>query len=275
MARRQGGHGVPGPDAGAQPGDEDRRPARGGLPLPRGPGQEGRHREGAREPAPRGDPRSRLDAPPVPVRALGRPAATRRHRHGAGREPATPHPGRAHDRPRRHRRGRDPGPHRGAARAHQRRHPAHHAQPRAGRAPLRARRRAVRRAARRGGPGQADLHRPAAPVHDGPAALRAASRHEQDGRGAPDHPRHAAGARRPAGGLCVLGALPHGQGHLPAARARPVRVAQRRAATRGGRRPRPCRPTRPPTRRTTRTLSATPTDTRAATSPPRRRACRT
>ncbi len=133
---------------------------------------------------------------PLSVRALRRPAAARGHRHGARREPAAAHPRRADHRPRRHRGGRDPRPHRGAARAHQRRHPADHAQPRTGRASLRARRRPVRRPARRRGTGQGGLHRPAAPVHHGAPALRAALRDEQDGCGPADDPRHPSGARR-------------------------------------------------------------------------------
>ena len=152
VARRQGGHGLPGPSHGAQPGDAHRRPARRGVPLPRGPRQGRGARARPREPAPRGDPRPRRDPAPLPVRALRRPAAARRHRHGAVGEPAPAHPRRAHHRPRRHGRGRDPRPHRGAARAHQRGHPADHAQPRPGRAALRARRRALRRAPRRRGP---------------------------------------------------------------------------------------------------------------------------
>ena len=191
--------------------------------------------EGAREPAPRRHPGPRRDAAPLPVRAVGRPAAARRHRDGAGREPAAAHPRRAHHRPRRDGRGRDPRPHRGAARAHQRRHPAHHAQPRPGRAPLRAGRRAVRRPARRRGAGQGRLHRPAAPVHHGPAALRAALRHEQDRRGAADHPRYAAGARRSSRGLRLLGALSHGAAGLQAPRAGLLRLAQRRTRQGPGR----------------------------------------
>ena len=50
VARRQGRDGLPGPDPGAESRHAHRRPARRGLPLPRGPGQEGGHGEGAREP---------------------------------------------------------------------------------------------------------------------------------------------------------------------------------------------------------------------------------
>ena len=257
MARRQGRDGVPGPDAGAEPGDAHRRPARGSLPLPRGPGQEGGAREGAREPAPRRHPRPGRDPAPLPVRALRRPAAARRHRHGAGREPAAAHPRRAHHRPRRDRRGRDPRPHRGAARAHQRGDPAHHAQPRPRGPPLRARRRALRRAARRRGPGARHLHRPAAPLHHGPAALRAALRHEQDRRRAADDPRHAARPRRSAGGMRLLRALPDGAAGVQAARARLCSPGRATPVSGAGRRPRPCRPTRPRTRRTTPAPSAT------------------
>ena len=228
MARRQGRDGLPGPDPGPQPRHAHRRPARGGVPLPRGDGQEGGARAGPREPASRRHPRSRRHPAPLPVRAVRRPAAARRHRDGAGREPAVAHPRRAHHRPRRHRRGGDPRPDRGTARPHQRRHPADHAQPGPGRAPLRARRRALRRAAGRGGLGQGGLHRPASPLHDGAAALRPALRHEQDRRRAPDHPRHAAGPRRSARGLRLLGALPDGPARLQAPRTRLLRVAGRR-----------------------------------------------
>ena len=97
--------------------------------------------------------------------------------------------------------------------------------------------RALRRAAGRRGLGEGGLHRPASPLHHGAAALRPALRHEQDRRRAPDHPRHAPGPRRPAGGLRLLRALPDGQAGLQAARARPLRVAGRRrrqGARRGG-----------------------------------------
>ena len=83
------------------------------------------------------------------------------------------------------------------------------------------------------GPAKRGLHRPAAPVHHGPAALRAALRHEQDRRRAADHPRHAAGARRSARGLRLLGALPHGPAGLQAARARLLRLARRRMRVKG------------------------------------------
>ena len=220
-------------------------------------------------------PRSRRDPAPLPLRAVGRPAAARRHRDGAGREPAAAHPRRAHHRPRRHRRGGDPGPDRGAARPHQRRHPPDHPQPGAGRPPLRARRRALRGAAGRGGLGQGSLHRSASPLHDGAAALRPALRHEQDRRRAPDHPRDAPCPRRPARGLRLLGALPDGPAGLQAPRARLLRVAGRRRASRARPRPRPCRPTPPPTRRITRCRSANPPATRAATSRRTSSPCRT
>ena len=151
--------------------------------------------EGAGVAAPRGHAGPRRDPAPLSVRTVGRAAAEGRHRDGARRQPAAPHPGRAHHRPRRDRGGRDPRPHRGATRAHQRRHPADHAQPRTCGAPLRAGRRAVRRPAGRRGAGQGRLHGPAAPVHHGAAALRPALRHEQDRRCAADHPRYAARPR--------------------------------------------------------------------------------
>ena len=226
MARRQGLHGLPGPDPGAESRDAHRRSARRGLPLSRGPGQEGGAREGAREPPSRRHPRPGRDAQALSLRALRRTAAACGHRHGARGEPAAAHPRRADHRPRRHRGGGDPRPHRGVARAHQRRHPADHAQPRTGRASLRACRRPVRRPARRRGAGQGGLHRPAAPVHHGSAALRAAVRDEQDGRSPADHPRDLAGARRSSRGLRVLGALSHGQAGVHAPRAGLLRLAQ-------------------------------------------------
>ena len=83
------------------------------------------------------------------------------------------------------------------------------------------------------------------------------------------HPRHAAGPRRAARGLRLLGALPHGQAGLHAPRTRPLRVARRRRPNRPRRgRGHAARPggvltaSRYPRRRVRR-------GTRAATSPPR------
>ena len=179
-----------------------------------------------------GAARPRRDHAPLPVRALGRPAAARGHRHGARRQPAPARARRAHYRSRRHGRGRDPRPDRGAARPHSRLHPVDHAQPGVGRTPLRARRRALRGAPCRRGAGARGLHRPASPLHHGPAALRPEVRHEQDRRRAADDPRHAAGARRAARRLRLLGALPHGQAGLHPPRTRPLRVARRRRTNR-------------------------------------------
>ena len=105
VAWRQGGHGLPGPDAGAEPGHEDRRSAGRGLPLSRGAGQEGGLGEGAGGSAPRGHAGPGRDPAPLSVRTVGRAAAEGRHRDGARRQPAVAHPRRAHHRPRRHRGG--------------------------------------------------------------------------------------------------------------------------------------------------------------------------
>ena len=63
-------------------------------------------------------------------------------------------------------------------------------------------------------------------------------------------------AGRAAGGMCLLRALPDGAARLQAPRARPVRLAERRRASRAGPRPRPCRPTPRHTHRITPPLSA-------------------
>ena len=65
--------------------------------------------------------------------------------------------------------------------------PADHAQPRPRGAHVRACRSHVLRAHRRGGRGARRVHRPAPPLHDGPAPLRAALRHAQGhGSAGPD-----------------------------------------------------------------------------------------
>ena len=85
------------------------------------------------------------------------------------------------------------------------------------------------------GPARETLHRPAAPLHHGPAALRAALRHEQDRRRAADDPRHAACPGRAAGGMRLFSALPDGEAGVQAARARSVRLAERRRCPGPGR----------------------------------------
>ena len=85
----------------------------------------------------------------LPVPALRRHAATRRHRHGAGLQPEAARARRADHRPRRHRRGRGARPRARAAVGDRRRHPPDRSQPRRHPHDVRPGRRDVRRQDRR------------------------------------------------------------------------------------------------------------------------------
>ena len=82
---------------------------------------------------------------PLPAPALGRHAAARRDRDGAGQGPDAADPRRADDRPRRDGRGRGARPGRGAAQRVRHDGPVHQPQPRRDREDVRPRRRALRR----------------------------------------------------------------------------------------------------------------------------------
>ena len=145
------------------------------------------------------DPGVRDGALPVP--ALGRHAAARRHRHGPGLRSAAPRARRADHRPRRHGRGRGARPGQDPPSRDVGRDPAHRPQP--GRDPLdvRPRRRDVRREAGRGRAGAGGVRRPEAPLHRGAAALPAPPRPAQGRAGAVHHPGHAAPDRCRSAGL--------------------------------------------------------------------------
>ena len=97
---------LPGADGEPEPGDEDRPAADGSAADPRGRQRGGRPRPGAARR--RGGAPARPGAHPrqLPAPALRRPAAAHRHRDGADVEAVAPHPRRADDGARRHRRGR-------------------------------------------------------------------------------------------------------------------------------------------------------------------------
>ena len=78
---------------------------------------------------------------------------------------------------------------------------------------------------RRRGPGPRPVHRPAPPLHHGPAALRAALRRPQGHLDARAHPRLSAAPRRAAARLRVRAALRARATRVSRARARPVPLA--------------------------------------------------
>ena len=168
--------------------------------------------EARRHPA-RRRPRRRL-----PARVLGRHAPARDDRDGDRERPRRDHRRRAD-----HRAGRDdpgPGPRGPAhrARAHGRGDRDDHPRPQRHRRLRRPRGRDVRRAHRRDRDGRRGLLQPRMPYTMG--LLGAIPRADESG----DRPlvadrRHAALARRPAGGLPVRAALPARDRHLPRGRA--------------------------------------------------------
>ena len=109
--------GLPEPGRRAEPVDPRRRPGRRGVPIAgrrRGRGAPSARSEMLRK-VQISDPARRHA--PLPAPALGRDAAARRDRDGAGQGPDAADPRRADDRPRRDGRGRGARPGRGAARA--------------------------------------------------------------------------------------------------------------------------------------------------------------
>ncbi len=193
-----------------------------GTPIARGAGARDRHAaQGA-------DRRPRLGHAPLPASAVGRHAAARHHRDGAGDRSGAADPRRADHRARRDRRV---GGARPRARPAQRvRHldPLHQPQPRRDRLDVRPHRRAVRGRARRGGAVAAGAARSATPLHRRSPALHPAGGRAQ-GRGPPRHHSRlppAAGCGHPR--LCLRRSLCARAGHLrrgEAAAVRPRRPA--------------------------------------------------
>ena len=132
---------------------------------------------------------------------------------------------------------------------HRRRHPADQPQPRPGRPHVRAGRCDVRGPDRRRRAGPRPVHRPASPVHDGPAALRAALRRAQGhARRWCRSPGFLPRLGRAAARLRVRAALRARAARVPRARARPLPLARAERPTRAvdldtldGRRPRHAR----------------------------------
>ena len=216
-------HGVPGAGPGAQPVHPGRPPGGGGL-RDRRPEQVGGGRPGRGVAAHGADQRSRAGAAGLPPPALRRHAPAGRHRDGPRFGARAAHPGRADDRPGRHRRGGDPRagvpsaggvPHLGAV---------HQPQPRGDREDVRPGRRDVRGRAGGAGPGARGLRAAPAPVHGGAAAVHPAPGPAQGPRPPGHDPGLPARPRRGAGRL-----------HLrPAVRASPRSAAsgKRRRCTR-------------------------------------------
>ena len=139
----------------------------------------------------------------LPAPALGRHAAARRDRHGAGVRPEAARARRADHRARRHGRGRGARPRARAAPGDRRGDPAHRPQPRRDPLDVRPGRRDVRRQGRRGGRRRRGVRGAQAPVHDRAAAVPAPPRRAQDRAGAVHDPRHAAADRDAAADVRV------------------------------------------------------------------------
>ena len=154
-----------------------RSPAAGGEPL-RGadPGPPAEYVEGRRRPARPGDPGRRRRAagpgPAVPPRVLRRDAPADHDRPGGGARAPGPGGRRAHDEPRRPRRGPDPRPADRPAAPPRPGRRADHPQPRNRGRDLRPGGGDVRRPDRRRRPGDRGVHRPPPPLHAGPARRR-------------------------------------------------------------------------------------------------------
>ena len=201
------------PGGALNPTIRDRRPGGRGVHDRRRRGEGGR-RARPGDAAQGADLRSRQRDAPLLAPALGRHAAARRHRHGAGQGPDAADPRRADHGPRRHGRGRGARPGLRAARGVPLQRPVHQPQPRRDHEDVRPRRRAVRGPAGRGGPGPRGLRRPAPPLRRRAAALPAARRRAQGPAAARHDPRLPAPARRRPAGLRVRRPLRARAGHL-------------------------------------------------------------
>ena len=151
-------------------------------------------------------PAARGASPPVPARVLRRDAPAGHDRDGAVPQPRPAHRGRAHDRPRRHRAGADPGPDRQAE--GRVRHGRHDHHPRPGRrrrvlrqhpGDVRRQDRGVREHRRHLLPAASPLHLGAAPIHPTPG---------RDRGSAHAHQGPAALAHQPAPGVLVRSSVP-------------------------------------------------------------------
>ena len=189
----------------------------------RSPGQRARRRSSGprRRCGGCGSPTRQRDGA-LPASALGRHAAARRDRDGAGGRAGAADPGRADHRPRRHGRGGGARPGRGAARGVSTVAALHQPQPRRDRQDVRSRRRAVRRRAGRGGPGARGVHDPRHPYTVG--LLRCIPRRgRRRTRAAGHHPGFPAAAGRDAPGLHLRRPLRARRGSLPRRAAADVR----------------------------------------------------
>ena len=101
--------GLPGPGRRAEPVDQGRAAGHRGFHRPR-PERRPGHGQRARRAQARPDRRPGAGDGALSPPAVGRHAATRRHRDGPGLRTATPRARRTDDRPRRHRRGERPRP---------------------------------------------------------------------------------------------------------------------------------------------------------------------
>ncbi len=181
-----------------------------------------RHKGGSRARRPRArdraagpgeDPLRRAPRGRVSARALGRAAAARHDRAGAELRPPPAAGRRADHRARRHRAGAGADPAAPPAARDGHGHGAGHARPGRGRRGRGPRRRDVRRPRGGGGAGGRRPVPPRAPLHRGAARLHRAR--PGAGRGDRRHSRQPAGPATPAARLRLRAALPPGDGGLP------------------------------------------------------------
>ena len=185
--------GLPGAGPGAEPVDQRRAPGRRGVRDRRRRPQARRwNAEEMLEKVRISDP-DRGHAP-LSAPALGRHAAARGDRDGAGRRAVAADPRRADDRARRHRRGRGARPDPGLRSEFDTSLLFISHNLGGDREDVRPGRRAVRRRAGRGGPGPRGVRRPPPPLHGRAAALHSPPRRRCKGR---EHARH--DPRLPAG----------------------------------------------------------------------------
>ena len=181
LRRQDAGDGLSGSRPGAQSVDPHRPPGRGGLRARRASAATSAPRRAADMLKRVRISRSGAGDAALSAPAVGRHAAARRHRHGAGQQSGAADPRRADDRTRRDGRGRGARPDRAAAARILDLDPVHQPQPGGRRQDVRPGRRALCRHAWSRKDGPSDICSRSAPsLYGRPAALPAAARPQQE-----------------------------------------------------------------------------------------------